>query len=255
MSTSNPEPDVLDIEALAKAGSGIPPHRDGQRYRIRIDKTQYVVGEPMITGRQLLALAGKTPEKYRLDQKLRGGKTQKVEADQTVDLLMSGVEKFMTLPLDQTEGEAAESAAPRHTDLCRDFVLPEEDEEYLEAVGAQWETKVLAEGATRALWLFLHDYELPNGYVARGSASRFVTRAVRVTGYPGGALDMIYFSPPIGRADDAEIGGLSELQLEGTTFQQWSRHYAAANPFQVGEHNVSTHLAAAEEWLLRELRK
>lgn len=247
--------DVIDVEEYAKADRAVPPHKTGQRYRIRVDKTHYVVAGPTITGREILALAGKTPDRYRLDQKLRGGQTQKVEPDQIIDLRVDGVEKFMTLPLDQTEGEVAESAAFQQLEMRRDFSLPEEDEEYLDATGCAWELTVVTEGGTRVLWLFIHEYALPEGYVARDGASRSVTRAVRVTGYPGGALDMVYFSPPIGRADGVGIGGLSELKIEGKTFQQWSRHYSGANPFQVGVHNISTHLAAADEWLLRELRK
>ena len=41
---------------------------------------------------------------FRLDEKLVGGRTVKIELDQVVDLTAPGVERFMTLPLDQTEG-------------------------------------------------------------------------------------------------------------------------------------------------------
>jgi hypothetical protein len=93
---------LIDVEQYAKAERDIPP---GQRYRIRIDRTHFDVEKSSVTGRELLLLAGKTPpERFRLDQKLRGGQTRLVGLDQVVDLTEPGVERFMTLPLDQTEG-------------------------------------------------------------------------------------------------------------------------------------------------------
>lgn len=94
--------DVIDIEAHAKAGTKPPK---GKQYRIRVDKETLIVPGPMITGRAILEKAGKNPpERYRLDQKLRGGATRKIELGDSVDLSEEGVERFMTLPLDQTEG-------------------------------------------------------------------------------------------------------------------------------------------------------
>lgn len=93
---------VIDLEAYAKAGK--PPPK-GSIYRIRVDKQHYEVRTSQITGRSILELAGKTPpERFRLDQKLRGGATQKIELSDMVDLTAPGVERFITLPLDQTEG-------------------------------------------------------------------------------------------------------------------------------------------------------
>jgi hypothetical protein len=96
--------EVIDIETLAKENRTPPP---GKRYRIRVDKLHLEIETSTITGREILRRAGKQPvERYRLDQKLAGGRTEKIELDQVVDLTTPGVERFMTLPLDQTEGEA-----------------------------------------------------------------------------------------------------------------------------------------------------
>jgi hypothetical protein len=40
-----------------------------------------------------------------ISQKLRGGQTKRIDLDERVDFTTPGVERFMTLPLDQTEGE------------------------------------------------------------------------------------------------------------------------------------------------------
>ena len=94
--------DTIDLEEFAKTGQKPPK---GKRYRIRVDRDFFVVNESEMTGRQILVLAGKNPpERFRLDQKLRGGQTKKVELDEIVDFTTPGIERFMTLPLDQTEG-------------------------------------------------------------------------------------------------------------------------------------------------------
>lgn len=95
------EAEIIDIEEYAKAQREVPKHR---RYRIRIDKERFVVCEPCLTGREILALAGKTPEEYLLSQKVRGGKPEPVGPDEKVDFTQPGIERFMTLPKDTTEG-------------------------------------------------------------------------------------------------------------------------------------------------------
>lgn len=94
--------DVIDVEAFA-ARNERPPR--AKQYRIRVDKSVYVIPGPETTGRQVLEVSGHLPpEQWRLDEKLRGGATKKIELDEPVDLSKPGLERFMTLPLDQTEG-------------------------------------------------------------------------------------------------------------------------------------------------------
>jgi hypothetical protein len=94
--------EVIDIEDFTKAGKLIP---EGKKYKIRIDKDKYVVHVPSMKGREILMLAKKNPpERYRLDEKLKGGHTRKIGLNEIVDFTKPGVERFMTLPLDQTEG-------------------------------------------------------------------------------------------------------------------------------------------------------
>ena len=94
--------DVVDIEQYAKSGRDVP---HANRYQIRIDNTKYVVEVPTMTGRDLLILAGKQPpEHFMLNLKLRGGQVVTIGLDDEVDLTAPGTERFMTLPIDQTEG-------------------------------------------------------------------------------------------------------------------------------------------------------
>lgn len=94
--------DIVDLEEYALADR-CPPR--ARRYRIRIDKHKYDVEKPAMTGRELLTLAGKTPVTgYMISQKMRGGEARKLGLDEKADFTTPGVERFMTLPLDQTEG-------------------------------------------------------------------------------------------------------------------------------------------------------
>jgi len=94
--------EIIDIEECAKAGRKPPRAR---AYRIRIDKQLYTVKVPAMTGRELLTLAGKIPvTSYMISQKFRGGQAKKIGLDEKADFTTPGVERFMTLPLDQTEG-------------------------------------------------------------------------------------------------------------------------------------------------------
>lgn len=106
--TDNSSPDVdeldeiIDLEEYAKSDRKPPRAR---RYRIRIDKQHHVVETPSMTGRELLTLAGKTPAtNYMISQKMRGGEAHRIALDEKADFTTPGVERFMTLPLDQTEG-------------------------------------------------------------------------------------------------------------------------------------------------------
>lgn len=104
MNENNDIDEVIDLEIYAKEGKDIPFGKK-IRYRVRIDDAHYIIDHRDPTGRELLTIAGKNPpEGYRLDQKLRGGMTKKIELEEKVDLATPGVERFKTLPLDATEG-------------------------------------------------------------------------------------------------------------------------------------------------------
>jgi hypothetical protein len=91
----------IDIEEYSKANKPVPP---GKSYKIKVDTKKYEVHQHILTGREILAVAGKTPERFQLNQKLRGGMVKKVGPEVRVDLTEPGIERFMTIPLDQTEG-------------------------------------------------------------------------------------------------------------------------------------------------------
>lgn len=98
----NKEQIEVDVEQYAKEGKPVP---SGVIYIITIDKRKFRVKVECMTGKELLVLAEKTPpERFQLNQRLIGGKVIKIGYDQKVCFTDFGIEKFMTIPLDQTEG-------------------------------------------------------------------------------------------------------------------------------------------------------
>jgi hypothetical protein len=106
--TQTPRPDAgalldeVDVEEYGKRGEK-PPR--AKRYRIRIDKQHFVVDHAVVTGRELLTIAGNVPpERFEIFQKLHGGQMKKIGLDEQVDLSQPGIERFQTIPLEATEG-------------------------------------------------------------------------------------------------------------------------------------------------------
>lgn len=97
-------PDEMeDLEICCSEGRAA---RCVRRYRIRIDREHHVVRVTKMTGRQLLELTGICDvQKWKVFQKLCGQLVE-VGHDQWVDFTTKGVEKFKTLPCDQTEGRS-----------------------------------------------------------------------------------------------------------------------------------------------------
>lgn len=96
--------EIIYVEEYAKAGR-MAPTGARCRCRIRIDREEYVVEVPRMAGSELLVLAGKTPpERFKILQKLLGGHVEEIGLDEYADFTHPDVERFVTLPFDQTEG-------------------------------------------------------------------------------------------------------------------------------------------------------
>lgn len=227
----------VDIEEYVRTNRPIP---HAKRYVIRIDKERRVVHEPLITGRQILELVGKTPDKFKLYEHFPGRQPEAVLPDQEVHLHKHRVERFTTMPKDTTEGR--DGAA-----LRREFHLPAFDAQYLDSLGLPWETMKDA----GLLWLLVHDWEIGSGYqVPR------VRIALQIPGgYSDNQIDMVYFFPPLQRSDRNMIAATSQRPICGETYQRWSRHRTPANPWRPGTDDISTHLTLVDEWLRRELAR
>jgi hypothetical protein len=232
----NQAKEVIDVEAYAKEGKAVPPDH---HYKIKVGKDYFTVDKPKITGREILILAGKTPpEQYILQQKIKD-QISRIGLDQEVDLTEPGIERFMTIPNEVTEGEVCSMR-------CQ-FELMQEDLAYLQALGLPWET-VLAGDSRRVL---IHGFPIPPGY----NVDKASVHVVLSPGYPDAQIDMAHFSPSLSRADGRGIRNLSNAPFDGKDWQQWSRHRTATSAWRIGEDNLCTHMGLVADWLVQELRK
>jgi hypothetical protein len=207
-------------------------------YKVQIDKTVYEIRDPTPTGLELLTLAGKVPPaQFALYEKQKVGPPLRIALDQRVDLREPGIEKFVTLPLDQTEGLGGR----------RDFVLPADDLLWLDQSALRYEL-VAAQGVLRVV---VYDFPIPRGYNVDKAAVNVRIEA----GYPDAQIDMAYFFPALTAASGRAIPATSTDNFDGKTWQRWSRHRTGANPWRPGVDNLSTHFALIESWLVRELAK
>ena len=213
--------------------------RESKGYRVQIDKGSYEVETPITTVTALLTLAGKVPvEQYALYLKGKAGQPRRLDPHEKIDLRLPGVERFVTLPLDQTEGLGT---------ARRQFALPEEDADWLDTLGLDYE--LVAEGGT--LRVVVRGFPLPPGYTHQA-----VDVNVRIEpGYPDTQIDMAYFHPALARTSGHAIPALSDDAFDGQTWQRWSRHRTPANPWRPGIDSLATHFALIEDWLTRELRR
>ncbi|MBB5036758.1 multiubiquitin domain-containing protein [Prosthecobacter dejongeii] len=227
---------VSCVEIEKHCGQECPP--PARRYIIRVDEKRIVVDAPKVTGRDILVLAGLNPDLTMLNQKI-GKRFEPVGLEKVVDLTACGVERFTTLPNEQSEGRP---------NFRRQFALPEEDVELLEGSELAWETINDANGK----WVLIRDIPLPEGLLQVPTSV-----AIQVpSGYPSAALDMAYFSPAVRRLDGGAIPCTeASMQIEGIAWQRWSRHYTSAYPWKLGVYNVFTHYLLSLSWLDREARK
>lgn len=230
------EKEVIDIETYAKEGKVVRPNHE---YKIKVDKTLYTVSSATMKGREILILAGKNPpERYILQQKMKD-QIKRIGLDDVVDFTAPGIERFMTIPNEVTEGEAPA--------LRYQFDPIKDDQEYLQSLGLLWEA-VLTDGVKRIL---IHGFSIPKGY----NVDKAGVYVVLQPGYPDTQIDMAYFSPSLSRADGRPIRQLSETTFDGKNWQQWSRHRTPASAWRIGEDNLSTHMELVADWLDQELRK
>ncbi len=207
-------------------------------FKVQIDKDFFESPVSLPTGRELLELAGKKPaSQFKIYLKPKSGQPRPIGLDEKVDLSELGVERFVTLPLDQTDGFEGR----------RDFALPQEDIAWLEATGLAFELIAV----DNVLRVVVYGFPVPPGYNCNE-----VDVNVRIeSGYPEAQVDMVYVHPPLARVDGVAIDNISNDSFDDKSWQRWSRHRTATNPWRTGIDNLSTHFGLIEHWFVRELEK
>lgn len=130
--------------------------------------------------------------------------------------------------------------------MRRDFALTEQDVDFLDASGYQWET--IRDGNIN--WVLIHGFPVPEGYNINSTSA-----ALKIDpGYPVAQIDMVYFDPPLQLVNkNRQPGALANQPIVGKNWQRWSRHRTGQNPWRPGLDDISTHLLLVENWLEREL--
>ncbi len=132
--------------------------------------------------------------------------------------------------------------------MRREFRLPSFDEAYLNGTKLPWET-IAEKSGTR--WLLIHNRPVPNGY----NVATAITALQVPPGYADAQIDMVYFHPALALTSGRSIGALVTHDIEGVTYQRWSRHRTQESAWRPGDDDVSTHLILVDSWLERELAK
>lgn len=213
---------IIDLEKCAKSGRRTPKGQKG--YRIRIDGEMKIARREEITGAEILGLVDKKPGEWSLSQKFPGGRRERIEAGNAVNLAALGVERFETSPLQIQQGG-------------EDIGLTPEDMEYLESLGKRWDTEV--DSKTRMI--VIRDFDIPGGYDHKTSDLMLVIPR----NYPAAGLDMFYLAPGLQRQDGRPINALAVETHGGRQWQRWSRHY----PWQPG-YGIANHMDTVQ-WSLK----
>lgn len=132
-------------------------------------------------------------------------------------------------------------------ELRRQFKLLPEDEIFLDNYGLPWESIV-----DHSQWVLIHDFPTHEGYNYPQASI-----AIRLeTGYPQAQLNMVYVYPALTRKDGKPIPQTNAVQnLDGKSWQRWSRHRTKENPWQPGVDSLETHIYLIEDWFVREFEK
>jgi len=233
--------DPIEIEEFACSTRPVPK---GRRYRIRVDRGHFVVDSPIV-GRDVLALVGKSPNQWDLILKLRPRGQRVIGPDEPVDLTEPGVERFVTMKRQVTDGE--------EVPLRRQVTLRAADTDFLESLGGGWEA--LREGNTTRV--LIPGVDLPRGLRAStGAWEGPVWMALTLPGtYPDTQIDMAAFFPPLAREDQRPIPSVSNLRVDGRIWQQWSRHRPDPKSWRSEVDGIDTHVAFVLSWLDREVSR
>jgi hypothetical protein len=236
------EPVVLERTTMVDLGkAGVERIVTGQRkWKLRVQAVTLTYAMPEVKVADAMKEAGFDPNKaWNIFLIVAGQPKKPVDINYIVDLRTPGIEKIRLMPRNVDNGDG-QQRKPR-----REFELLPVDVRYLDGAGLRWET-ILCDDRR---WLVLHDYELLFDYTPAGS-----TLALDIPkNYPTAQIDMFYFAPALSRCDGREIPQTQvRANIEGVTYQGWSRHRNQNNPWDPHTDNVATHLALVESCLARE---
>ena len=201
--------------------------RTDRSFKFKIDDADLEWPRACISGFVLRTLA-KLPPNYNLWQEIPGHHDKKIADTDVINLADAGVERFVSLIDQTTEGDA----------------LPSKDQTYLSGHGYEFE--VVAEGGSTGI--ILNAVPLPDGKFAHAVADVLI---LLPKGYPDCPPDMFYVAPKLTLAGTGQVPKACtvEHRFAGRVWQRWSRHNNAWRPgvdgLQTMVARVQTALAEA----------
>ncbi len=182
--------------------------RTDRSFKFKIDDKDLEWPHACISGFVLRKLA-ELPPNYNLWQEISGQHDSKISDTDVINLDEKGVERFVSLIDQTTEGDA----------------LPSLDQYFLSEHGYTFE--VVQEGGKTGI--ILKSLSLPAGKFNYEQADILV---LLPSGYPDCAPDMFYASPHLTLAGTGQVPKACTAQLtySGRAWQRWSRHNNAWRP-------------------------
>jgi len=188
-------------------------------FKFTIDDCPFEWGKPTISGRVLKALAGVPTDTYDVYLEVRGGGQDVLVRDtDLIDLSKPGVERFITLIRDTTEGL---------------LPLPEADQRYLDGHVIAAET--VGDGPHQGV--VLKQMQVPTGKFNHPVADVLV---ILPPGYPDVAPDMFFCDPWLTLVSTSRYPTCADQShaFLGRNWQRWSRHNPSWRPGIDGLHTM-----------------
>lgn len=200
--------------------------RTDRSFKFTIDGHQMEWGKPPISGTVLRRLANIQPG-YALYLEVRGGQDREIGATDIIDLSKPGIERFITVLEQTTEGAAG---------------LPMRDREYLETHGIPYQLAV--DGQTSGV--VLNGMELPVGKYNHEKADVLI---MLPCGYPDACPDMFFLHPWIQLRESGKYPTAADVahMFNGQQWQRWSRHSSDWRPGVDGLHTMIARFRRAVE--------
>lgn len=190
-------------------------------FNFTVEERQMSWGKNLISGKALRNLAG-VDERYTIYLEVRGGHDRPIADTDLVDLSGKGIERFITVIRETTEGLTA---------------LPSADRRFLEDNGLTYE--IIGEAGSSGV--IIKDFPLPPGKFDRDTVDVMIQLPA---GYPDASVDMFYTTPWIKLKAGGRYPNCADVahQFVGTNWQRWSRHAE----WRAGIDGVRTMVARAE---------
>ena len=183
--------------------------RSDRKFLFKIDDRDLEWPFRFISGFVLKKIAD-LPENYALWLDVRGGHDQKIENCDLIDLGKPGVERFISIIDQTTEGRE---------------LIPSTDVDYLKSSDLAFD--IIQDGG--ATGVVLKGFPLPEGKFDHDVADILI---LLPAGYPDCAPDMFYAMPWLRLAASGREARAANVvhNFGGKTWQRWSRHCTAWRP-------------------------